>query len=156
MDSTKHFLDEHLEEIKKQFLEDVDRLVGEWIIHDDILLGVDFDDSISPYKHCSKEQCDDLVSIILRAQKVGATIIIHTAGHINNFGWIREYCANLGIKVASINVNPKEMHFGNWGKPYANWFLDDRAGLVYAKRVLERALEIVEHYKANREKVVNG
>lgn len=148
----KGLYDHDIQEINGQFEDDVNRLTGEWIIHSILKLCVDFDDTISPWKHFNQIKCNEIINLVLRCQKIGAHIIIHTAGHIDNYDRIKNYCAGFGIEVASINKNPTDMHFGNWGKPYANWFLDDRAGLVYAKKVLARAADNVEFYLNNLKK----
>ncbi len=148
--------EQDIQAIIDQFEHDVNRLVGEWIIHGKIMLLVDFDDTISPYRHCNEEQCEMVIKLVLKAMSVGAYIIIHTAGHSNNYPNIRSYCANVGIEVSAINKNPVDMVFGNWGKPYGNWILDDRGGLVYSMRVLEKAMENVGYYKEHIEPMING
>ena len=135
-----------VKEILKQFELDVNRLVGEWVIHGTLKLLVDYDDTISPYRHCTQEQCNEVIELVLEAMRIGAHIIIHTAGHENNYPNIHKYCVSKGIEVASINKNPVEMTFGNWGKPYGNWILDDRAGLIYSMRVLREAMKLVRFH----------
>ena len=122
---------------------DKERLVKEWLEHDNIILAVDFDDTIFHWRHRSQEKCDNTISLVKWAQSTGAHIMIHTASDTDRHPEIIKYCNSKGIKVDSINKNPIPMPYGNEGKPYYNWQLCDRSGLVYAEQVLEEAIKEV-------------
>lgn len=119
----------------------VQRLAAEWCMHKSIIIAVDFDDTISPWKF-SKDELQGTIECIKQAQHAGAYIIINTACHPDRFPEIRSYCNSIGINVDLINETPDHIPYGKHGKVYANIFLDDRAGLEEAKQILVAAMSI--------------
>jgi len=122
---------------------DVERLVNEWVEHDKIVLAVDYDDTIFPWKHRTQEECDKTLRLVKWVQITGAYIMIHTASDSNRHVEIKEYCKSKGLIVDSINTNPIKLSYGNSGKPYYNWQLCDRSGLEYSEEILELATKEV-------------
>lgn len=117
-----------------------ERLIEEWLDHGKIVLAVDFDDTIYPWKFKTKEQKDKLketINIIKLAQTIGCYTSIWSACDEKRFDEIRDYCTEVGIKVSSINENPIKLPYGNHRKMYYNHLLDDRAGLEQALDLLE-------------------
>ena len=117
------------------------RLFNEWLQHDKIVIGVDFDSTISHWhtidNHKDIERC---ISVLKKAQQTGCYITIHTACDKSRYQDILNHCASIGIEVNSINENPIELPYGQNSKIYANIFLDDRAGLNEALDTLETAM----------------
>jgi len=118
----------------------LDRLIQEWEVHSRILIAVDFDDTISPWKLTNDEECDDTISLLKEVKNTGAYIVIFTACHEDRFEYIKSYCRSKGLEIDSINSNPIDLPYGNKTKPYANIYLDDRAGIEEAKEILRQAM----------------
>lgn len=115
------------------------RLVDEWNQHGKIIIAVDYDDTISPWRW-SKEDLQDTINLIKECSIVGAYIVIFTSCSPDRYGEIDRYCKENDIPVDTINQNPLSLPYGNDNKIYANIFLDDRAGLEGAKKMLRTAL----------------
>lgn len=121
----------------------IKRLTQEWLQYGRIILGCDFDDTISPWKFNSEEdllQITKIVKLLTEAKRTGAYIVIFTSCNEDRHDEIKLYCQSLGLEIDSINKNPIELPYGNSGKIYANIFLDDRAGLLESLDVLETAM----------------
>lgn len=116
----------------------LDRLEAEWRQHGKIIIGVDYDDTISPWKLRGFDPTRTL-EVLKVAQQTGAYIVIFTACHEDRYPEILSYCEERGLTVDSINKNPIDLPFGNNAKIYANVFIDDRAGLNEALNILEFA-----------------
>ena len=114
----------------------VDRLVREWEQHGKIIIAVGFDDTISPWK---LEGFDPTLTleVLKLANRVGAYIVIFTACNPDRYGEIHQYCHNVGLHIDAINETPIELPYGKNGKIYANIFIDDRAGINEALKILE-------------------
>lgn len=121
----------------------VSRLANEWLMYKSIIIAVDYDDTISPWKF-SFESLQDTIECIKEAQYIGAYIIINTACMPDRYDDIKKYCSSVGIRVDSINTTPDHIIYGKHGKVYANIFLDDRAGLEESKEILRTAMYIVK------------
>ena len=117
----------------------VKRLTAEWVKHGRIIIGCDIDDTIHPWSMQHNEY-DRTIHIIKEAQKLGALVVINTASDINQRkDFIKKLGEETGIRIDAINENPIELPYGKWGKIYANIYLDDRAGLNEALKILEFA-----------------
>lgn len=128
----------------------VERLEQEWNQHGKIIIAVDYDDTISPWK-MQNMQYDWVIDILKTAQQTGAYIVIFTACNPDRYDEIRDYCISKGLKVDSINENPISLPYGNNKKIYANIFIDDRAGLHQAIQILQLAMYRVRGKKQNYE-----
>lgn len=117
------------------------RLIKEWKTHGKIIIGVDFDSTISPYPTIDNDE-DILrcISLIKRAKEVGAYIVIFTCCEPGRYDDILGFCKNNGIEVDAVNRNPIDLPFGNENKPYCNIYLDDRSGLCESMDILENSL----------------
>lgn len=114
----------------------IKRLSKEWEEHGKIIIAVDFDDTISPWKLNDQKECDKIISALRDCKNVGAFISIFTACKEDRYEEIRKYCLSKELKIDSINQNPIELPYGNQNKIYANIFIDDRAGLNEALAIL--------------------
>jgi len=119
-----------------------DRLVKEWIYHGKIVLAVDFDSTISPWKTIDNQKdIDRAIELIKKCQNTGCYVVIHTACDSDRHESILEYCKSVGIVVDSINKNPIDLPYGNKGsKIFYNHQLCDRSGFIGAMDILEQAL----------------
>lgn len=123
----------------------VNRLVEEWKAHGKIILSVDFDDTLYPYRFTSEEDQEeirDTIKLIKQVQKVGAYLVIFTASNKDRHPEISDFCTQAGIPCDSINQNPIELPYGKEGKIYYNIMLCDRSGLKEAKEILRYAMHI--------------
>jgi hypothetical protein len=118
----------------------IDRLYNEWTTHGKIIIGVDFDDTIFPWRAATQEDCDRVITLLKRAKHTGVYITIHTACSRERYEEIQNYCKEKGLTIDSINENPIELPYGNDKKIYANIFLDDRAGLNESLEILETTM----------------
>lgn len=107
-----------------------------------IIVAVDYDDTISPWKVVTKEFCQEVINVIIRAQKSGAYITIFTNCNSDRHEEIKSYCYSKGIRIDSININPIQLPYGNeeHSKIFYNILLDDRAGLLESINILDSAL----------------
>lgn len=121
------------------------RLLKEWEEHKKIIIGVDYDDTIFPWKFTSQEDCDKVIEELIRCKNTGAYITIFTCSNVDRFDEIREYCKSKGLKIDSINENPISLPYGNVNKIYANIFIDDRAGLTESLLILTTARTMYFH-----------
>lgn len=128
---------------------DVQRIFHEWTIYSKIVIAVDFDDTIYPWKYSTQKKCDKIINLLKWCKVTGCYIMIHTTSNHDRYSEIEKYCKKKGLKIDSINSNPKELDlpYGNEGKPFYNWQLCDRSGLDYATKVLEKACEKMLNFK---------
>jgi thiol-disulfide isomerase/thioredoxin len=117
----------------------LDRLVKEWTEHGKIIIAVDFDDTISPWKMTDFD-FSKVIDILIKAKQTGAYIVIFSACSPERFDEIRNYCSSKGLEIDSINENPIPLPYGQHRKIYANIFIDDRAGLNESLNILEFAM----------------
>lgn len=117
-----------------------ERLFDEWTEHGKIVLAVDFDDTIFPWKFNKKEDQERLIKcikVIQLCQQIGCYTSIWSACSPDRYNEIYDFCSDAEIKVSSINENPIKLPYGNHKKMYYNHLLDDRAGLESAISMLE-------------------
>lgn len=111
----------------------IDRLLNEWQRYKEIVIAIDFDNTIYDYHHQGLEH-DCIIDLIKKCQQVGCWIMIFTAND-NNDSFIKEYCEGIGVRVDSINENAPFVPFST-KKPFYNILLDDRAGLKESYEIL--------------------
>jgi hypothetical protein len=125
-----------------------DRLYEEWTQHGKIIIGCDFDDTISPWKF-REFDFNSVISILQSAKQTGAYITIFTACNPERYKEIENYCKSVNLEIDSINSTPIDLPYGKHSKIYANIFLDDRAGLHQAIDILENAMYRIRGKKAS-------
>lgn len=128
----------------------ISRLAKEWATHSKIIVGVDYDSTISPYHTIDNlSDIDRCVKLLKEVKHTGAYIVLHTCCDKNRYGEIKQYCSTaLGFVPDAINENPFELPFGNNTKPYCNIYLDDRAGFIESMTILESAMYIIRGERA--------
>ncbi len=119
-----------------------ERLYNEWRTHGKIIIGVDFDCTLSPYETLSNhDDIERTISLLKLCKETGCYIVIHTSCYENRYEEIKNYCGNLSLQFDTINQTPINLPYGQAGsKPYCNIYLDDRACLPHALDQLENAL----------------
>lgn len=118
----------------------IKRLVNEWKEHKKIILCVDFDDTLSPWKFLDFNY-QEVFNLIKEAKALGAYIVIFSACKEDRFPYIRQYCKETGgFEIDGINENVIELPYGNQRKIYYNHLLDDRTGLMQAMAILSIAM----------------
>lgn len=132
----------------------IERLYNEWISYDRIIVAVDWDDTLSPWKLNSKEECYPVWDLLKKVKSTGAYIVIFTACKEDRYNEIKKECDLGGLDIDSINKNPIDLPYGNNTKIYANIFIDDRAGLQQAMDILETAMYKVRGHR-EQEKLLN-
>lgn len=130
------------------------RLYQEWKQHGKIIIGVDFDDTLYPWKFKSPEdatQFERTIQLLRIAHETGAYIVIFTACNNDRFIEIQDYCEKIKLPIDTINKTPFEIGngWGKNGKIYANIFIDDRAGLNEAVNMLEKVMYIIRGENSN-------
>ena len=123
----------------------IDRLYNEWITHQKIIIGVDFDSTISPYATLENDKdIQRTIALLKDCKQTGCFIVIHTACRPDRYIEIKNYCKKIGLEVDTINETPIDLPYGQSGsKPYCNQFLDDRSALPIALDILETAMYMV-------------
>lgn len=128
----------------------ITRLSEEWKLHGKIIVAVDFDDTISPWKTNNQQDCDRIIEVLKEVKLTGAYITIFTACDKDRFEDIKHYCENKNLQIDSINQNPITLPYGNNNKVYANIFIDDRAGLDEALNILQESMYIMRSYNTSK------
>lgn len=107
------------------------RLLDEWEQHGKIIIAVDIDDTILPYRTSTQKECDNIINLVKECQAVGAYVIIYTCRNSDGIKEALEYCKSKDLHIDAVNENPKGVNlpYGHTAKPYANIFLDDRGEL---------------------------
>jgi hydroxymethylpyrimidine pyrophosphatase-like HAD family hydrolase len=129
------------------------RLLDEWIMYDGIILGLDVDDTILPYRE-NFTDINKVIKLVKESVNSGAKIIIYTGSSKERYPEVLEYCNSVGIKVDKINENIITP-FGDNRKIYANHYLDDRADLEGAMQILESALYQYRAYQQNEKSLID-
>ncbi len=126
----------------------VNKGLQQWLKYGKLIIGVDFDETILPYRDYEEKICNQVVSTVLEAQKLGAIIILYTCRDDKLLDEAIHYCEEKGLKFHAVNPIGSEEFLGEgWSsKPYFNIQLDDKAGLISAVTTLQ---EIIIKYKEN-------
>lgn len=136
-------------EINQRIVPYVNRLESEWGQHGKIIIGVDYDDTISPWK-MNDFDFESVIKILKVAKETGAYIVIFTACNEERYPEIISYCQSKGLEIDRINETPIALDYGNKTKIYANIFIDDRGGLLEALDILEMAMYRVRGKRASK------
>jgi len=116
------------------------RLVKEWKEHKKILLAIDFDDTLSPWKF-DDFNYEEVFKLVREAKELGAYIVIFTACKPDRYDYIKDYCLTKGgFEIDGVNENVIELPYGNNRKIYYNHLLDDRTALLPAMAILSIAM----------------
>lgn len=130
--------------LKNYLADQSQRLLNEWRTHGKIIIGVDYDDTVSPWTFRSEsylEFYDEVLNEVRESQQVGAYVVCFTGCLPDRYEEISSFFASKGIKLDAINETPlKDIPYGRPGsKIYANIYLDDRGGL---REALTRLIDV--------------
>lgn len=125
----------------------VNRLVEEWKQHGKIIISVDYDDTLYPWKLGNNSDINRTIRLVQEAYNTGAYVVIFTASEPERHQEIQDHCEKIRLPINSINKNPISLPYGNNGKIYYNINLCDRSGLNEALDILERAMYRMRGYQ---------
>lgn len=120
----------------------IDRLLGEWNIHGNLIVAYDFDNTVSDY-HKRGDKFEAVINLIRKVKKLGCTVIVFTSCDESRFPEIKQYLKDNDIPFDGINENAKSIIYTG-RKIYYNILLDDRAGLSASYKQLIEVAELVE------------
>ena len=120
-----------------------ERLYAEYTKHGNLIIGVDFDDTIYDC-HANGYVFPVTIDVLKEAQALGCKLCVWTANA--DKALVHSVWADLGLTINYYNESPIKFH-DNQVKPYFNLLLDDRAGLSDA---LYSLITVVERIKANQ------
>lgn len=119
----------------------VERLFEEWQQHGKIIVSVDYDDTIFPWrKDWNSQDIERTIKLVQEAYHTGAYIVIFTASNPDRYEEIQKHCEDIKLPISAINKNPIDLPYGKNGKIYYNINLCDRSGLIQALDILETAM----------------
>ena len=133
------------EEEKDVYLSDypaIQRLVREWVEHDELIIAYDYDNTVFDY-HETGQTFDYMIDLLKRCDKIGAKFIVYSCSPKERHPEMRDYLKSIGLRADYINEPHVELADGS-GKIFFNILLDDRAGLRSAFIVLDRAADVME------------
>lgn len=120
----------------------INRLMDEYKEHGNLLIALDFDNTIYDY-HSSGMDLDSIVSLVSEAHLAGLEIFIFTANE--DHGFVKAYVKRvLGIDNIQVNTNSMEGLFDS-RKPFYSILLDDRAGLHASAWHLAGVLNLINN-----------
>lgn len=121
-----------------------EKLKGVYEQHDNIILAVDFDDTIYDWKDTGWD-CNYVVDLVKRCQQhLNAKVMLFTCRSGDKLDFALRYCAEVELTLWGINYHPD--HRPTDSKPFYNVLLDDKACLSEVCNVLEYLLEDLTDY----------
>ena len=128
----------------------VDKLVKAWKKYGNIIICVDYDDTIVSHEDWNKEICIDVLNTIKEAKELGAKLILWTCRQYENIETeVMDIEMDYGFYFDEVNpTEPFKERFSN--KPYCNIMLDDKCGLDQALYILKLAIEIYGEEKTKQ------
>jgi hypothetical protein len=124
------------------------RLREEWNTYGNLIVAVDFDSTLCPYKDIEMGSGYAVVELVRKLKKAGCTIIIWTASEPERWDDIKKWLEDYDVQWDYFNDNSPKVKFKQ-RKIYANAFLDDRAGLYEVYNALNQLLLEREMDKVN-------
>lgn len=124
----------------------VERLVKEYRLYNNLIIGFDFDCTIFDY-HKNGLNVQPVINLLKRASDNGLTMCLHTLClNYSDVQTKKDYCNSLGINVDYINESPilKKSFPTDRTKPFYSILLDDRAGLPSTFDILTKTLNIIK------------
>ena len=88
----------------------IKRLLKEWNKHGKIIIALDFDDTVFPFRMQSSV-LTRVIDIVKEAKEIGAYVVINTASAFNRYAFIYEYCQSLGLVIEPKFNNTKPERF---------------------------------------------
>jgi DNA-binding LacI/PurR family transcriptional regulator len=125
----------------------LDRLRREWKEHNGLIVAVDFDSTLCPYKQYEIDVDSELIRQLVRElAQYGCTIIIWTAAEKERHEGIKQYLHDRAIPFHYFNEDaPTSRLKYMTRKLYYNILLDDRAGLYEVYTMLCQLLAEIKY-----------
>lgn len=124
------------------------RMASDYKKHGNILVATDMDDTCWNFFQVEGRTYLLVLELLKDITDLGWPIMLFTAAKPEKFDEMIEHLNERGIKITSINQNVFPMEYGNWGKPYYNWLLDDKSGLHEAYTLLREFVNIIKNEKS--------
>mgnify|MGYP003525552653 FL=1 len=119
-----------------------DKISGVFSTHNNLIIAVDFDDTIYDWKE-KGYSCDYVLDLVKRCQvKLNAKIILFTCRDNEYLDFAVNYCITNGVTLHGVNENPD--HPPTKSKPFYNILLDDKASLSETCSALEKLIYTIE------------
>lgn len=118
----------------------IDRLINEWNCYGQLIVAVDYDNTLFDYNKKGYVFVD-VIDLIKNAKDMGCHISIFTSCDESRFPEIDKYLTMMNIQYNSINETPDYIPFKG-RKIYYNILLDDRAGLSAAYNILKSVIQL--------------
>lgn len=115
------------------------RLIYEYHNRPNIIVGVDFDDTLRDYQ--SHKMIEPVVDIVKECKALGFIICLYTCREDRMLKEALDYCDKWEIPYDYINESPA---LTNTRKPFFNILLDDRAGLNESLELLKNFLNYIK------------
>ncbi len=116
----------------KEYL--INKLINIYDTHGNIVVGVDFDDTIFSSVEATEKICDRTVEVLIEAQPY-IVVCLYSVADKQSLRYKEEIMKCMGIEPEYINKSPLDIE--GISKPFFNLLLDDKAGLSEALDVLE-------------------
>lgn len=119
----------------------IDRLLNEWQRYGNLVIAVDFDNTLYDY-HSRGDKYDNVIALIRKVHKMGCRVVVFTCCDETRFSFIEKYMRDNDIPFDAINEDAAFIEYRG-RKIYFNWLLDDRSGLSAAYHILNEVCERV-------------
>lgn len=117
----------------------LERLIYEYHNRSNIIIGVDFDDTIRDYQ--SRKVIEPVVSIVKECKALGFVICLYTCREKEMLLEALDYCDKWEIPYDYVNQSPVLVRSR---KPFFNILLDDRAGLNESLELLKNFINYIK------------
>lgn len=115
------------------------RLVNEYEKHENLIVAVDFDDTIFDFHNMGTDH-QMVIDLLKEGVRLNFHYIIFSAAPPDRYGAMMAFFEKEIGAYAPVNRNPHGMKYGQWGKIYYNILLDDRAGLAESYEILKEVI----------------
>lgn len=122
----------------------IDRLMGWYEKHDNLIIAFDFDDTIYDF-HNKGFKYPSIVKLLRQCSRLDFTTVLFSASKKERYPFMSKYLEDYGIKVHYINESPVVDGDMFSKKPYYNILLDDKSGLGQAYHILYNVVEQVKN-----------
>jgi len=120
------------------------KLVDVYRKHNNIIVAVDFDDTIYDWKSSNYDVASIIYIVKSAVEHLNAKIILFTCREGVELEFAVKYCKEVGIPLFGINENPSY----DSRKPFYNILLDDKACLPETAKLLSEVIHIIGWEKA--------
>lgn len=115
------------------------RLVSDYMNYGNLIVGVDFDDTIRDYE--TGKIIDEVVDLLKEASRNNFIICLYTCREDRKLVEALNFCKGIGLQIDYVNCSPV---LPGLRKPFFNILLDDRAGLVDTTELLKNIINDIK------------